>query len=118
MNLLMAIISDSKELSSIISNMSAAVKSGDLEKFQESADQVINKIERKNFIKLSEEVWEKVLVDVRKINPKFQSNFVLKAKEIEELLKIEELPQALSKNLLLAKKENKQVLQFLQDDED
>lgn len=118
MNLLMAIIPEKKELASIISGMSTAVKCGDLEKFQESADLAISKIDRRNFIEISEEDWEKILADVRKNSPKFQSNFVLTADQIDELLKIEKLPSALSQMLLLAKKEKKQILQFWQDEED
>lgn len=117
MILLMAIITNSKKLSAIISDMSAAVKSGDLEKFQINADLAISKIGKKNFIEISEDDWENILANVRKNNPGFQSNFVLEEHQIEELLEIQKLPQAFAEMLLLAKKEKKLILQILQDNE-
>ena len=118
MNLLMAIIPDSKELPAIILNMSTAVKLGDLDTFQENANLAISIIERKNFVEIPENNWENILNDVRKIYPKFQSNFVLNVNQIDELLGLKTLPPALVEMLLFAKKEKKQIIQILQDDED
>lgn len=117
MNLLTAIISDSKEISSIILDMSTAVKCGNLDEFQKKADFVISKIERKNFIEIPENEWENILADVRKKHPEFQSNFVLEESQIDELLEINIVPETLRKMLLLAKKDKKRILQILQDNE-